>query len=610
MKDSLRAKISSLPDSPGVYIFKDRSGKVIYVGKAKSLKARLKSYLTPSEGISPRVEAIIRQVDDLDFIVTASEVEALILECAQIKHFKPRYNVRLKDDKKYPYIKVTIDEPFPSVYPTRNLVKDGSRYFGPYTDAKAMRKTLGFLSQIFRMRTCRKRLPLTTPDRGCLKFFIGRCVGACRGQVDEQAYRRIIDGVCEFLSGRVGNLIKDLRQKMESASAEKRFEQAAALRDMIKALEKVSEQQVVMSDSSVDKDVVAVRRKGRLAIGVVLRIREGKLLSKEVHKIGFDGEPSENEILSSFLEQYFAIADPLPSEVLVEHLPEEAPLIEDLLTTKLSRRVKLSCPKKGKSRKLVDLAIKNAEVILEQSVLSSESRIFHRSLSELARWLGLESPPRLIMAFDISTLQGWDSVGARVAFKDGRPFKQLYRRYSIKGVKGQDDFAMIEEVVSRAWSHIRAGEEPMPDLIIVDGGKGQVSSALKVLAQSKQSSESLPKVIGIAKPIDQIWFAEKPEPLQIPHDSPALHLLVRIRDEVHRFAIGYHRNKRESRLRSSLLERIPGVGRVLSLRLLERFGSVDEIRKRTAEEIASVPGIGISRAEKILSYMRGEANKQ
>ncbi|MGQ9602909.1 MAG: excinuclease ABC subunit UvrC [bacterium] len=604
--DHLRSKIDALPESPGVYIFKDSTGKVIYVGKARSLRARVRSYLGSPEGVSPRVAAIVKKVHDLDFIVTASEVEALILECAQIKHFKPRYNVRLKDDKKYPYIKVTMNEPYPSIYPTRNVVKDGSRYFGPYTDARAMRRSLGFLSQVFQIRTCRKRLPLARPDRGCLKFFIRRCMGACRGQISIDEYRKVVESACAFLSGRVSDLTRDLREKMARASAEKRFEDAARIRDMIKAIEKVSERQVVVGTSEADRDVVVVRRGEREAVGLIIRIREGKLLSKEVHRLGFDGQPSEDEILTSFLEQYFAAADPLPSEVLVERIPQGVELIEELMTSKTSRKIRVLCPKAGKARKIVDLAIRNAEVMISQTASVGGRKTIPHSLNELRRWIGMDKPPSLIMAFDISTLQGADSVGARVAFKDAKPLKCLYRRYKIRGVVGQDDFAMIREVVNRSWSHAKSGEEPVPDLIVVDGGKGQVTSAIKGLVESGSGVEDIPKVIGISKPIDEIWLAEKPEPIQIPHGSSALRLLMRIRDEVHRFAIGYHRKRRERRVKSSILEEIPGIGPKLSLRLLERFGSLEGIKDKPVEQIASVPGIGPSKAVTILKHLGKE----
>ncbi len=606
MKDYLKSKIDALPEAPGVYLFKDRSGKVIYVGKARSLRARVRSYFASPDGISPRVEAIVKRIEDLDFIVTASEVEALILECAQIKHFKPRYNVRLKDDKKYPYIKVTLNEPYPSIYPTRNIVKDGSRYFGPYTDAKAMRRSLGLLSQVFRVRSCQRKLPLAKPDRGCLKFFIGRCLGPCRGQIESDMYRRVVEDACEFLSGRVLNLIRELECKMEEASSEKRFEDAAKFRDMIKALDKISEHQVVVSESDIDRDVVAVRKGEKQAVGVILRVREGKLLSKEVHRIGFDGEPSEDEILSSFLEQYFAAADPLPSEVLVERMPEDVGLIEELMSRKSSKRIKVVCPRRGKAARLVELAAKNAEVMLAQTAELEERSKVRGSLDELARWIGMGKPPSLILAFDISTLQGTDAVGGRVAFRDGKPVKSLYRRYDIKDVAGQDDFAMIREVVRRSWSHAKSGEEPVPDLIVVDGGKGQVTSAMRALVESGSDGQPIPKVIGISKPIDQVWLPERSEPIQIPHDSPALRLLVRIRDEVHRFAIAYHRRKRERKVKSSILEEVPGIGPKLSKRLLEKFGSIDEIRKRQIEEIACVPGVGTSRAIRVLKHLGRE----
>ena len=604
MNERLRSKLEDLPSCPGVYTFKDRLGKIIYVGKAKSLRSRVRSYFGEGELPSPRTEVLVKKTRDIDFIATKSEVEALILECNLIKHFKPRYNVNLKDDKKYPYIKVTTREPFPSVYPTRNLTNDGSRYFGPYTDAKAMRKSLKILTGIFPVRTCRKRLPLKQPDRGCLNYHIGKCIGPCRGDVPEDTYRKLVDQVCQYLSGRMSDLIRHLRRKMDEASQDLRFEEAARLRDMIKALEKVGEKQTVVMASPRDRDVLAVRSGKREAVGYVLKVREGKLVGKEVYRLGFEGEPAREEILEAFLQQYIAAASPLPDEILLESLPPDIEVISQWLEEKAGRKVRIMSPKSGKGYDLLRMAARNAELVLSQICdrIAQQEHIPH-SLRQLMRWLHLSEPPRLIEAFDISTTQGALPVGSRVAFKDGKPYKRLYRHYTIKSVEGQDDFAMMREIVERAWSHISQGEEESPQLVLIDGGKGQVRSAIEGMKAAGGSEGNLPVVVGIAKRLDEIWFVDRPEPLQIPHDSSALRLLQRIRDEAHRFAISFHRKRRRRAAISSELEAIRGVGPHLAKRLLEEFGSLDRIRQAGVDELSKVPGISRSKAESIVEHL-------
>ncbi len=604
MNDRLRSKLDDLPSCPGVYTFKDRLGKIIYVGKAKSLRSRVRSYFGEGEPTSPRAAALIRRIRDIDFIATKSEVEALILECNLIKHFRPRYNVNLKDDKKYPYIKVTTREPFPSVFPTRNLVSDGSRYFGPYTDAKAMRRSLKVLTSIFPVRTCRKHLPLKQPERGCLNFHIGKCIGPCRGDIPREAYRRLVDQVCQYLAGKMSKLIHSLRRRMDRAARDLRFEEAARLRDTIKALEKVSERQTVVMTSPRDRDVLAVRSGKRLAIGYVLKIREGKLVGKEVYRLSFEGQPTDDEILNSFLRQYIAATAPLPDEILLEAMPSDIDLIRTWLEARAGRKVRVYSPRSGKAHDLVVMAGNNAQLGLNQITerVAQEGRI-PRSLTELMRWLHLAELPRLIEAFDISATQGSLAVGSRVAFKDARPYRKLYRHYTIRDVIGQDDFAMMREVAARAWSHISKDEEEKPQLILIDGGKGQVTSAIQGIKDAGASDADLPPIVGIAKRLDEIWFPDRSAPLQIPHDSPALRLLQRIRDEAHRFAIDFHRKRRRKAAIRSQLEQVPGIGGQLAKRLLEQFGSVDRIRQVTIDELCKVRGISRSKAQTIHNYL-------
>jgi excinuclease ABC subunit C len=607
MRNDLRAKIDGLPSSPGVYLFKDRKDKVIYVGKAKSLRSRVRSYFREGEPLPPRTAVLVSRTRDLDFMVTRSEVEALILECNLIKHFRPRYNVNLKDDKKFPYIKVTSREPFPSVHATRNLKQDGSRYFGPYTDAKAMRRTLKFLNDIFALRTCRRNLPLKVPDRGCLNYHIGKCMGPCRGDVSPDTYRRLVHQVCQYLSGRMTDLIRDLRSRMEDEAGKLRFEEAANLRDTLEALEKVSQKQIVISPRSKDRDVAAVRFRNGCAIGLTLKVREGKLVGKEVYRMAYEGDAEQAEVEEAFLEQYLAATTQLPDEILIEQVPESMPVIKRWLHERTGREIRVLSPRRGKGAELLKMAGENASLVLSQVADAEKggARI-PAAVRELARWLHLAGPPIAIAAFDISTIQGAEPVGARVYFRNGRPVKGLYRRYAIKDVQGQDDFAMIKEVLRRAWAHVEAGEEERPDLVLIDGGKGQVSSAIKGMLEAGCSEDTLPEVAGIAKRLDELFRPGRAEPLQIPHDSPALRLLQRIRDEAHRFAIEYHRKLRRRRSLRSRLEDVKGIGPVLSKRLLSEFGSLEGIRKAGPDALARVEGMSGKKVEMLLETLKGQ----
>jgi excinuclease ABC subunit C len=609
MREELKARVESLPASPGVYLFKDRKGKVIYVGKAKSLRSRVRSYFREGEPLPPRTAVLVSRTHGLDFMITRSEVEALILECNLIKHFKPRYNVNLKDDKKYPYIKVTTREPFPSVRATRNLKQDGSRYFGPYTDAKAMRKTLRLLNEIFPLRTCKRNLPLRVPDRGCLNYQIGRCLGPCRGDVSSESYKRLVHQVCQYLSGRMTDLIKDVHDRMEDAAAKLRFEEAARLRDTAEALEKVSQKQIVVSSRAVNRDVAAVRFGEGRAIGFVLKVREGKLVGKGVYRMTYEGQPEPGEINEAFLEQYLAATTSLPDEILIQRMPQGVALIEKWLKRRAGKNIKVLSPRTGKGADLLRMAGDNASLVLSQMGEAGKARPeIPAAVTELARWLHLSGPPVATAAFDISTIQGAEPTGSRVYFRNGRPVKGLYRLYTIRDVQGQDDFAMMREVLRRAWGHVEAAEEERPDLILVDGGKGQVSSAIKGILEAGCPVEALPEVAGIAKRLDEIFRPGRSAPVQIPHGSPALRLLQRIRDEAHRFAITHHRRLRRRRSLKSRLEEARGIGPVLSKRLLGEFGSLGGIEKAGVEGLVSVRGMNRRKAEILLEFLKGEGS--
>ena len=599
--DILRDKVAGLPTSPGVYMFKDGKGKVLYVGKAKSLKSRVRSYFGEGELPSPRTEALVRNTRDLDTIITHTEVEALILEANLIKHFRPRYNINLRDDKKFPFIKITTREPFPSIYPTRNLKDENARYFGPYTDARAMRKTLKILTEVFPMRTCKRNLPLKQPDRGCLKYYIGKCSGPCRGEMTPEEYKRLVQQVTQFLSGRMTSLTRDLRKRMEAEAAERNFEEAARLRDRLQAVSRVAQKQTVVWPSSRDRDIAAVRSGEGRAVGVVLKVREGKLIGKEMYQLSFEGPAGEGEILDSFLELYLGTTTLLPEEILLEKLPPQVEVLSEWLGRLTGKKVGIRAPRTGKGHELLDMAGRNAEVALAQ--ITDEGRAREKtaaSVTELGKWLHLETLPADIAAFDISTIQGSDPVGSSVYFRNGRPLKSRYRRFNIKTVEGQDDFAMMREVLHRYFSRIVSGEEDAPDLIVVDGGKGQLSSAIKGAVEAGADPDHLPAMVGIAKRFDEIYVPGRDEPLQIPRTSPALRLVQKLRDEAHRFAVTYHRTLRTKKGMKSELESIPGIGPILSKRLLKEFGTLGAVRDAGVEDLLRVEGMTKNRAEAVL----------
>jgi excinuclease ABC subunit C len=609
----LQSKLDSLPDCPGAYIFKDARGKIIYVGKAKSLRTRARSYFRSDDALAPRTQALVRRIRAIDFIVAASEVEALILECNLIKHFKPRYNVNLKDDKKYPYIKVTTGERFPSIAATRNLADQRARYFGPYTDARAMRKSLKFLTEVFPVRTCKRALPLKEPDRGCLNYHIGKCLGPCRGEITSEAYKKVIQQVCQFLSGRVTRLTRQLRTRMGEDAANLRFEDAGRLRDRIRALEKISQRQIAVSTDWKDRDVIGVRTARDRAVAAVLKVREGKIVGKEIYRLAFQGEPAADEILASFLEQYLSLVTDLPGEIVVERRPEGVSVVEQWLEGKTGKRVRVLSPRSGKARDLVEMAGANAQLALSQVGAGRAAPRVANSVKELARWLNLAEPPDRIEAFDVSTTQGAQPVGSRVFFRNGRPVKHLYRHYAVRTAGGrvgaQDDFAMMREIVARSWGHVEAGEEERPNLVLIDGGKGQVSSAIDGMMDAGARRESLPQVVGIAKRLDELWLPDRPDPVQIPHASSALRLLQRVRDEAHRFAITYHRKLRGREGTRSLLEDVPGIGPVLARRLLERFGSVAGLGAASEADLIGVRGMTSGKAGAVLAAVRAAAGE-
>jgi len=580
------------PTRPGVYLLKDAGGKVIYVGKALNLRNRLRAYTGGAESQDPKVKALRSKLDSFDYIVAGSETEALILESNLIKEHRPRYNVKLKDDKRYPFIKLTTAEDFPRAYVTRVVKQDGSRYFGPYTDAKAMRRTLRLVRQVFPIRQCAtfKRRP-----RPCLNFQIGRCLGPCIDAVSKEEYARIIRELELFLEGRAGDVVALLTEQMSSAVDGLRFEEAAFLRDRISDIEKTGRRQRVLSAERVDRDVVAIARHEGYAVASVVRVRAGKMVACESVPLELGPRTGDDEVMETFLKQFYSLSrGGMPDEILLDRDPPQRDAIERWLGETAPGRVAVVAPLRGEKRLLVDFARDNARQALKRAF---ETRRVPAAVVELGEALGMKRPPRIVSGVDISSIGGAHAVGTVVTFRDGRPDRSLYRKYRIRTVvQARDDYGSIAEVVSRHLNRVVKEERELPDVLLIDGGKGQLSSAATALRATGVRGVTL---VGLAKREEEVFVRGRATPLPMPPDSRAKRLLVRVRNEVHRFSIEYHRSLREREARRSLLDGIPGVGPSRKEALLREFGSVRAIMERAPEEIAEVPGVGIETAKRI-----------
>ncbi|MCG0276377.1 MAG: excinuclease ABC subunit UvrC [Thermosediminibacteraceae bacterium] len=598
-------RVESFPDKPGVYIMKDKNGKVIYVGKAVSLKQRVRSYFKGGESLPAKVISMVSHIDDIEYIVTDSEVEALILECNLIKFYKPKYNILLKDDKQYPYIKITMSETFPRIEVVRKIKKDGSKYFGPYVDAGAMREAIDVLRKIFPLRSCKKELNrVPMKERPCLNYHIKRCAAPCQGNVTKEEYGELVKNVVMFLEGKQEQLLNRLREKMQEAADSLDFETAALYRNQIQALEKILEKQKIVSTDMVDQDVIAMARGFDRACVTVFFVREGKLIEREPFILSNTEGAERKEILTSFIKQFYDNAPFIPKEIIVEEEIDEKEAIESWLSGKKGSKVKIIIPKRGEKKELVELVAENAMAYLEQKEASEEmDRIKNeKAIEELKIYLGLEHVPKRIEAFDVSNTQGMESVAAMVVFENGMPKKEDYRRFKIKTVEGPNDFESIKEAVYRRFKRGLEGDDKFkdfPDLLVIDGGKGQLRYAREAL--NELNLDYIP-AIGLAKEFEHIFIEGRSDPLILPRDSEALYLLQRIRDEAHRFAVNYHRKLRSKRNLKSILEDIPGIGQVRRKALLEAFGSLEAIKKATPEELSKVPGMNKKAAMAVYEY--------
>jgi len=594
----LAAKIASLPDVPGVYLWKDRAGRVIYVGKAKRLKQRVRSYISGDRSDSPKSRMLSRQMADLKTIVVTSEQEALLLENNLIKEHRPRFNIRLRDDKSYPYVAVTLGEALPRVLVVRRLDIDGARYFGPYTDVSVLRRTLRVIRKVFTVRSCHYRLPEDRPDRPCLDYHIQRCHAPCVGIQGAEAYRAMIDDVLSFLEGKTLEVRTRLRDRMERASADLEFERAAEIRNSLKWLDQLERPQTVQFVGGGDVDSVGFARDGNDAVCVVLRVRGGRIVGSEQRFLENVEDESDGTILSAFLVRYYVSSEVRARRTVLPFDPEGRELVEHVLDD-----TRLTVPRRGTYRRLSDLADQNARHALESFRLESfetEERA-EDPVYALGRDLGLTVLPRDLVCIDVSTAQGTDTVGSLVWFEGGRPKRSEYRRFRIKGTGVADDFAAIKEAVDRYFSRRLNEAKTVPDLVVVDGGKGQLRAAADALAALDLGNVAL---ASLAKREEEVFLPGRRGGLRLPRRAPSLRLLQRARDEAHRVAVSYNRKRRTQRTITSALLEIKGVGEKRRRVLLERFGSLAGVALATPEEIASLPGFSMALAERIIEQVR------
>ena len=603
--DKVQAILDTAPARAGCYLMKSADGKVIYVGKAINLRSRLRSYFQASAQHSPRTQHMVRKIADIEWIVVGSELEALILEMNLIKKHRPYYNVRLKDDKRYPYVKVHWADPFPKVTVTRQMANDGSRYFGPYTSVWAVHQTLDLLRRIFPYLTCDRTIT-GQDERACLYYDIKLCTAPCIGAIDKAGYRQIIDDLCKFLEGRTEPIVSRLQTEMKKAAEELRFERAAAIRDQLHAIEKVVERQKVVSAEYIDSDVIAMARADGEACVQVFFIRNGKLIGREYFLLEGAEETPDADVMAEFLKQFYDQAPNIPAQVLLPHEVEELQIIKQWLKNRRSgERVELVVPREGQQKELIQMAAENAAETLAslQAQWEADRHRQEQALAELQEALNLGEPPNRIECYDISNTQGTAAVGSMVVFEQGVPRKTYYRRFNIRTVDGPDDFASMEEVLTRRFNRWNAAQEMatapgkkpdrafslLPDLLLVDGGKGQLSRAVAVL-EKFDLLEKIP-VAGLAKQHEELFVPGRPAPILLPRKSQGLYLIQRVRDEAHRFAITSHRKRRTKTGLASRLDAIAGIGPARRKALLNQFGSIERIKEASLEELTAIPGV-------------------
>jgi excinuclease ABC subunit C len=634
MAQPLIERLKSVPEGPGVYLFRDEKGHVIYVGKAASLRGRMRSYFGAPQSMEVKTRVLREAIADFEYVVTHTEQEALHLEATLVKRHQPLYNVRLKDDKHYPYIKVDLADPWPRLYITRRVAKDGGRYFGPFASASSVRKTLDITKKLFPWRSCTMNITGKEP-RPCLEYFIHRCIAPCTSYCTKEEYDDVIRQTILFLEGRTEEVVRTLESQMDAASEALEFERAANLRDQLRAIERVMETQTVATTKPTDEDVFGLARKDGEAMVQALFVRGTKLVGTDHFTLAGAQDESDGEVLASFLKQFYESATYIPRRLLLPIEVPEQELLASWLLERRGRPVEIVVPKRGERRRLVEMAQANAREALEQAHARwlADSSKTETALEELAEALDLPQLPRRIECYDISNIQGTNAVGSMVVFVDGRPKPQEYRRFRIKTVRGSNDFAMMQEVLRRRFRKASAPKERvdetaaaedgssvdgdsllapsererrisqaeawarLPDLLIIDGGKGQLSAALEVLREA--GLEPVVPAAGLAKRNEELFVKDRSQPIVLERGSQALFLVQRVRDEAHRFAITYHRGMRQKKSIQSALDTIPGVGPKRKKALLRKFGSVKAIREAALDEIASTVGFTKSLAERV-----------
>ncbi len=606
----IEARIERLPHRPGVYIMRDAARNIIYVGKAKDLYNRVSSYFrTSTERLTPKTQLLVEQVADIDFYIASSEQEALIMELNFIKQYHPRFNISLMDDKTFPYLKINIRETWPRVYSTRRFEQDGGRYFGPFSSAYSVKQTLRTLKHIFPLRFCTGELNAEKPRRPCLEYHLGHCLGPCTGNVAREEYDEVIKEVILFLEGKQENVIRKLQDRMNKASEAMNYEVAAKIRDQIQAINTVIEGEKTAAVIRGEEDVIAFVQEGDKAYIQVFFIRANKLTGRESFLMRGTKDEEPRKIITGFIEQYYSSCPQIPPLLLLQYPVDDKEVIEGWLKDKRSANVEIRVPKRGLKKQLIDMAMENARQGLDQLKIKelADAKSLDKALSELQDELRLPELPKRMEAYDISNIQGTSAVGSMVVFENGRPNRIHYRRFRIKTVEGANDYAMLQEVLRRRFRRAAKSDEEAesdswqikPDLVLIDGGKGQLNSALEVF---KGSPVEIP-FIGLAKENEEIFLPHRKDPVVLPRSSPGLQLLQRLRDEAHRFAVSYHTNVRTKKAFKSVLDSVPGIGPKRKSALLRRFGSVQGIRDASIEEIIAATGMTGDQAGKVKEYL-------
>lgn len=596
--EEMRARLINVPLKPGVYIYKDQEGRVIYVGKAKALRNRMRSYFQSPAKLHPKVRAMMARVADFDYVVTGSEVEALILENNLIKTYKPRYNIQLRDDKTYPYLKISTGEAYPRVSLVREE-KDGvSRYFGPYTDVTSLRETMKLLTLVFPLRTCKT---LRTGIRPCLNRDIGRCLAPCSGATSPEEYRQVVDSLLDFMEGRSRELLQQKEEEMKNAAAHLEFEKAARLRDQIESMKKIGEKQKISFENSYNLDLIVLAGEEIKRLALVFKIRGGTIIAKDTFWLNRAIAEDEAELMEFFLKHYYDERSDIPGEILVSHLPAEMDVLESWLKAKSGRKVEMRVPQRGDKKSLLDMVLNNAALLWQERHDKEEENL--AILKHLSQVLELEVIPERIECYDISHLGGEETVASMVVFTGGVADRKAYRRFKMK-IDQNDDFASLSEALARRFKRAREGDPaflPEPDLILIDGGAGQVNAVNNVL---RAMQVDIP-LFSLAKKNEEIYTPGPAHPLRLSRRDEALQLLQRLRDEAHRFAIEYNRQRRSGKVRASALDKIEGIGPARKRKLLAHCGSVKAIRQASLEELASIPGMTRQAAENVYNYFNG-----